>query len=55
MTFRANFESPEDVFAHLVDSFSEILIEKEILRFSYIIGKKKLIREIVLELKNEDE
>ena len=50
MHFKVNFESPEDVFVHLAEHFSEVIIKKGVLRFCYASGKKQQMREMVIEL-----
>lgn len=55
MYFKANFEIPEDLFIHLTEHFSEIIIEKDTLRFRYTIGKKKLVRDVAIQLEKKEE
>ena len=52
--FTSYFESPEDVFTHLNEHFSQVIMENEILRFTYSSGKKHQVKEVVVELVKEE-
>ena len=52
--FTSYFESPEDVFTHLTENFSQVVLENGVLRFNYTIGKKQQVKEVVVELVKEE-
>ena len=52
--FTSYFESPEDVFTHLTENFSQVVLENGVLRFNYTIGKKQQVKEVAVELVKEE-